>query len=66
MKLITKYMLFSLSLLGTSIIVFAQVSSPPGLPPNPVGVVPWNSELLTGAGILLSGIYCIIKNKIKK
>jgi len=66
MKKIVKYSILAISVTGTSLIALAQNSSPPGMPSNPVGVVPWNSELLTGAGILLFGVYGLIRNKIKK
>ena len=63
MKKILKYSLLIFSLIGTGIFALAQA---PAMPVNPVGEVPWNSELLTGAGILLFGVYGLIRNRMKK
>ena len=64
MKRIIKYIILILSIIGTTFFVFAQ--NPPGMPANPVGIIPWNSELLTGAGIILFGIASILRNRFKK
>jgi len=66
MKSITKYLVLILSIFGTALLVFAQQGNPPGMPVNPIGVIPWNSELITGAGVLLFGIYGLLKNRMKK
>ena len=63
MKIFLKSVIVVITLTGTAIFVMAQA---PGVPAPPVGVIPWNSELITGVGILFFGLISIVRRKLRK
>jgi len=66
MKTLVNHTLCILTITSLCIYAFAQQSSPPGMPSNPVGVVPWGSELITGICIAIAGAYTLLKSKREK
>jgi len=65
MKSIIKYIVLIFSILGAALLAFARQNGapPPGMPVNPIGVIPWNSELLTGACLVFFGLFRLLKNR---